>query len=118
MSETLSNLSHEERRFDPPAEFAPHANVTADAYDEATADRLAFWAKQAERLSWAQKWSEGLDWSDPPFAKWFVGGQLNVASNCVDRHVESGHGDQVAYYWEGEPGDERTITYAQLKDEV
>ena len=59
-----------------------------------------------------------LDWSDAPFAKWFVGGKLNVAYNCVDRHVEAGHGDQVAYHWEGEPGDTRTITYAELKDQV
>src|SRR3954454_23995117 len=118
MSETLSNLSHEDRRFDPPADFAAHANVTADAYEEAAADRLAFWAKQAERLTWAEKWTEVLDWSDQPFAKWFVGGKLNVAYNCVDRHVEAGHGEQVAYHWEGEPGDTRTITYAQLKDEV
>jgi acetyl-CoA synthetase len=118
MSETLSNLSHEERRFSPPEEFAANANVKADAYAEADADRLAFWAKQAERLSWAQPWSEVLDWSDPPFAKWFVGGKLNVAYNCVDRHVEDGHGEQVAYHWEGEPGETRAITYAELKDEV
>jgi acetyl-CoA synthetase len=118
MSETLSNLSHEERRFSPSEEFAAAANVKADAYDEADADRLAFWAKQAERLSWAQRWTEVLDWSDPPFAKWFVGGKLNVAYNCVDRHVEDGHGDQVAYHWEGEPGETRAITYAELKDEV
>ena len=112
MSETLSNLCHEERRFPPPEEFAAAANVKADAYDEAAADRLAFWAKQAERLTWAETWTEVLDWSDAPFAKWFVGGKLNVAYNCVDRHVEAGHGDQVAYHWEGEPGDTRTITYA------
>jgi len=118
MSDTLSNLSHEDRHFDPPADFAAAANVKADAYEEADADRLAFWAKQAERLSWAEKWTEVLDWSEKPFAKWFVGGKLNVAYNCVDRHVESGHGDQVAYHWEGEPGDTRSITYAQLKDEV
>jgi len=118
MSETLSNLSTEERRFPPPPEFASAANVTADAYAEADADRLAFWAKQAERLDWHQKWSEVLDWSDAPFAKWFVGGKLNVAYNCLDRHVESGHGDQVAYRWEGEPGDTRTLTYAELTDEV
>ena len=74
-----------------------------DVYEEASADRLAFWAKAARRLSWAQEWDEVLDWSDPPFAKWFVGGKLNVAYNCVDRHVEAGHGDQVAYHWEGEP---------------
>jgi acetyl-CoA synthetase len=118
MSETLSNLAHEDRRFPPPPEFAARANVKADIYAEAEADRLAFWAKQAERLTWAEKWTEVLDWSDRPYAKWFVGGKLNVAYNCVDRHVESGHGDQVAYHWEGEPGDSRTITYAQLKDEV
>ena len=118
MSEALSNLSHEERRFEPPEEFAARANAKADLYDEADKDRLAFWAKQAERLTWAEPWTEVLDWSDAPFAKWFVGGKLNVAYNCVDRHVEDGHGDQVAYHWEGEPGDTRSITYAQLKDEV
>ncbi len=118
MSETLSNLSHEERRFPPSQQFADAANVRADAYDRADADRLAFWAEQARRLSWSQEWSEVLDWSDAPFAKWFVGGTLNVAYNCVDRHVEEGHGDQVAYHWEGEPGDTRSITYTQLKNEV
>ncbi|WP_432970493.1 acetate--CoA ligase [Dactylosporangium sp. CA-233914] len=118
MSESLSNLSHEDRRFDPPAGFAASANVTADAYHEASGDRLAFWAKQAERLTWAEKWTDVLDWSDKPVARWFVGGKLNVAYNCVDRHVESGHGAQVAYHWEGEPGNTRSITYAELKDEV
>jgi acetyl-CoA synthetase len=118
MSETLSNLSHEERRFPPLADFAAAANVKADAYDDAAEDRVAFWEKQADRLSWTTRWSQVLDWSDAPFAKWFVGGTLNVAYNCVDRHVESGHGDQVAYHWEGEPGDTRSLTYAQLKDEV
>jgi acetyl-CoA synthetase len=118
MTETLSNLSHEERRFSPPAQFAEAANVKADAYAEASADRLAFWEKQAERLSWTKRWSQVLDWSDAPFSKWFVGGKLNVAYNCLDRHVEAGHGDQVAYHWEGEPGDTRSLTYAQLKDEV
>jgi len=118
MSETISNLSNEERRFPPSAEFAAAANVQASAYEEASADRLAFWAKQAERLTWTTRWSEVLDWSDAPFAKWFVGGKLNVAYNCLDSHVEDGHGEQVAYHWEGEPGDTRSITYAQLKDEV
>jgi acetyl-CoA synthetase len=118
MSETLANLSHEDRKFPPPEDFAAKANVKADAYDEADSDRLAFWAKAAERLSWDTKWSEVLDWSDPPFAKWFVGGRLNVAYNCVDRHVADGHGDQVAYHWEGEPGDTRSITYGELKDHV
>jgi acetyl-CoA synthetase len=118
MTETISNLSHEERRFPPPADFAANANVTAAAYEEAAADRLAFWEQQAHRLSWAQPWTQVLDWSGAPVAKWFVGGRLNVAYNCVDRHVESGYGEQVAYRWEGEPGDTRATTYAELKDEV
>jgi acetyl-CoA synthetase len=114
---TLSNLSTETRSFSPSAEFAAQANATADWYDRADTDREAFWAEQAERLHWAQKWERVLDW-DAPFAKWFVGGKLNVAYNCVDRHVEAGHGDQVAFHWEGEPGDTRTITYADLQIEV
>ncbi|WP_017933284.1 acetate--CoA ligase [Nocardioides sp. Iso805N] len=115
----LSNLLHENRRFDPPAELAASANVKAEAYDEASADRDAFWAKAADRLTWAQKWDRVLDWDNAPFAKWFVGGRLNAAYNCVDRHVEAGNGERVAIDWVGEPvGDERTITYAQLKDEV
>jgi acetyl-CoA synthetase len=118
MTETLSNLSREERRFPPAPEFTAQANVGEPAYAEAAADRLEFWATQARRLSWDQPWDTVLDWSNAPFAKWFVGGRLNVAYNCVDRHVENGHGDQVAYHWEGEPGDTRTLTYAQLKDEV
>ena len=118
MSETLSNLSHEDRSFPPSAEFAAQANATKDSYDHADADREAFWAEQADRLSWDQPWDQVLDWSDAPFAKWFVGGKLNVAYNCVDRHVEAGHGEQVAFHWEGEPGDGRTITYADLQREV
>jgi acetyl-CoA synthetase len=116
--ETLSNLLQENRRFDPPPELAAHANVTADAYAEASADRLAFWERAAERLTWDQRWDQVLDWSRAPFAKWFTGGKLNASVNCVDRHVDAGRGDKVAFYWEGEPGDERVITYAQLKDEV
>src|SRR3954451_4149290 len=114
MSETLENLYSETRQFPPPAELAANANVTASAYEEAAADRLAYWATQAQRLSWAKPWDQILDWSNPPFAKWFVGGELNVAYNCVDRHVEAGLGDKVAIHWEGEPGDTRTITYADL----
>ncbi|MDL4773357.1 MULTISPECIES: acetate--CoA ligase [Thermomonosporaceae] len=116
--ETLSNLLQETRRFPPPAELAESANVTAEAYDEAAADRLGFWARQADRLSWSKRWDEVLDWSNPPFAKWFKGGELNVAYNCVDRHVEAGRGAKVAFHWEGEPGDSRTITYADLQREV
>jgi acetyl-CoA synthetase len=114
----LSNLSREERRFPPSPEFAAQANVKPEIYAEAARDRPAFWAKQAERLTWTKKWDQVLDWSNAPFAQWFVGGQLNVAYNCLDRHVEAGLGDRVAYYFEGEPGDTRTITYAQLTDMV
>jgi acetyl-CoA synthetase len=118
-TETISNLAHEQRRFEPPAEFAASANVDAATYDESNADRLAFWAKQAERVDWAEPFTEVLDWSRPPFAKWFVGGRLNASYNCVDRHVEAGRGDRVAFHWVGEPdGDSRTLTYSDLKDEV
>ncbi len=117
-NESLANLLKEERRFAPPADLAANANVTAEAYEQAKADRLGFWAEQARRLSWAEEPTETLDWSNPPFAKWFKDGKLNVAYNCVDRHVEAGNGDRVAIHFEGESGDSRAITYAQLKDEV
>ena len=113
--------SHDEAptHYPPSAEFAAQANAKADLYAEAEADRLGFWAKQANRLSWDTPFTEVLDWSEAPFAKWFVGGKLNVAYNCVDRHVEAGNGDRVAIHWEGEPvGHSRSITYAELKDEV
>ncbi|GAA1134239.1 acetate--CoA ligase [Nocardioides aquiterrae] len=117
--ETLSNLLKEDRRFEPPPAIAENANLKADAYERAAADREAFWAEQAERLDWDTKWDRVLDWDDPPFAKWFVGGKLNASYNCVDRHVEAGRGDKVALHWVGEPVDDtRDITYAQLKDEV
>jgi acetyl-CoA synthetase len=116
--ETLSNLSHEGRRFPPPAELAQAANVTAADVRAARADPLAFWEEQARRLSWAQPWTRVLDWSEAPVARWFTGGRLNVAYNCVDRHVEAGQGTKVAFHWEGEPGDTRTVTYAELKDAV
>ncbi|UWZ36968.1 acetate--CoA ligase [Dactylosporangium roseum] len=118
MSDTLENLLNETRRFPPSAEFAAAANLTESAYAEAKEDRLAFWEQQARRLSWAKEWDQTLDWSNPPFAKWFVGGKLNVAYNCLDRHVEAGRGDKVAIHWEGEPGDTRTITYADLHRSV
>jgi acetyl-CoA synthetase len=114
---TLANLLREERRFPPPADLAAQANVTAADYDAAKADRLGFWATQARRLTWAKDPDEILDWQ-LPFAKWFVGGQINAAYNCVDRHVEAGRGDKVAFHWEGEPGDTRTITYADLLRDV
>jgi acetyl-CoA synthetase len=117
-SETLSNLYTENRSFAPDAGFAAQAVASGELYARADADREAFWAEQADRLSWERRWDRVLDWDDAPFARWFVGGRLNVAYNCVDRHVEAGHGGQVAFYWEGEPGDSRTITYADLKREV
>jgi len=117
-SPALDNLLTESRTFPPSDEFAGQANAKADLYAEADTDREAFWAKQAERLTWDTKWTQVLDWTNAPFAKWFVGGKLNVAYNCVDRHVESGHGEQVAIHWVGEPGDTRDITYAELKTEV
>ena len=116
-NENLSNLMHEERRFPPTAEFTAQANLGRDAYDAAADDRLAFWEKQAAELEWAAPWKTVLEW-ETPFSKWFVGGELNASVNCVDRHVAAGHGDQVAINWEGEPGDTRTITYAQLQDLV
>ncbi|MFI6981871.1 acetate--CoA ligase [Embleya sp. NPDC050154] len=116
--EALSNLLREERRFAPPPALAADANVKAEAYERAAADRLGFWAEQARRLDWAVEPQETLDWSTPPFAKWFADGKLNVAYNCVDRHVEAGNGDRVAIHFEGEPGDTRTLTYADLKREV
>ena len=117
--ETLSNLLKEDRRFEPPADLAAAANLTEEAYARADADPEAFWAEQADRLTWDTRWEQVLDWSNPPFAKWYVGGKLNAAYNCVDRHVEAGRGDKVAIHWVGEPADDRRdITYAQLKDEV
>ncbi|WP_280499259.1 AMP-binding protein, partial [Nocardia cyriacigeorgica] len=104
--------------YPPPAEFAANANAGAALYDRAAADRLEFWAEQARRLHWERPWNQVLDWSNAPYAEWFAGGTLNVAYNCVDRHVLDGHGDQVAIHWEGEPGDSRSITYRDLLAEV
>ncbi|BDT92936.1 acetyl-coenzyme A synthetase [Nocardia sputorum] len=104
--------------YPPTAEFAAQANADAALYERAAADRDAFWAEEAGRLHWHEPFTQVLDWSDAPVAKWFVGGKLNVAYNCVDRHVLAGHGDQVAIHWEGEPGDSRAITYRELLDEV
>ena len=117
-TDNLSALHHETRHFAPPAELASSALATEETYAEAERDRLAFWAGQAERLTWARPWDDVLDWQ-PPYAKWFVGGRLNVAVNCVDRHVDAGYGDQVAIHWIGEPdGDARDLTYADLQREV
>src|SRR3954452_13542527 len=105
----------EVEKFDPPEEFKRDALWTdTSVYEEARKDTEAWWAKQAEELHWFEKWDQVLDWSNPPFAKWFVGGKLNLAYNCVDRHVEAGNGDRVAFHWRGEEGEERDITYADL----
>ncbi len=114
----LEALSSESRRFEPPAELAANGNVTADAYEQAAADRLGFWAEQAGRLQWATPWTEVVDWQRP-YAKWFVGGTLNVAVNCLDRHVAAGNGDRIALHWVGEPADDtRDLTYAELLRQV
>ena len=114
----LDNLGTEDRKFPPSAGFAADANLSAEAYERAAADPEAFWAEQANRLSWATPFTQVLDWSNAPHATWFADGELNVAYNCVDRHVEAGFGDTVAIHWEGEPGDSLAITYAQLQAEV
>lgn len=122
MAETLEARLEEllgQDTFPVPAGF-PESALIADAaiYEEAERDFEGFWAKQAEQLHWHRKWDRVLDWSNPPFAKWFEGGQLNVAYNCVDRHVENGLGDRVAFHWRGEEGEERTVTYADLHRDV
>ncbi|MCE2524594.1 MAG: acetate--CoA ligase [Acidimicrobiia bacterium] len=114
---TIADFYVEERTFPPPVGFA-EAAAARSFYEEATADYEAFWARQArELLSWSEDFGTTLEW-DLPFARWFVGGTLNMAYNCLDRHVEAGRGAKVAFHWEGEPGDTRTITYAELLDEV
>ena len=119
MSSQIDHLLDETRQFPPSEEFAAAAVAKPELYDRAAADREGFWGDQArELLHWHKPFTQVLDWSTPPFAKWFDDGELNVAYNCLDRHVEAGNGDRVALLWEGEPGDERRITYAELTDEV
>ena len=116
-NDSISNLLSETRTFAPTPEFAEAANVKEGSYEEAAKDRLAFWERQAERLDWFERWKTPLIW-EPPFAQWFVGGKINASYNCLDRHVIAGRGDRVAIYFEGEPGDTRTLTYSELLDEV
>ncbi|HEY8913249.1 acetate--CoA ligase [Lacisediminihabitans sp.] len=120
MSNTsIDSLQHEERRFPPTASFSAAAVATSALYDEAKADRLAFWARQSrDLLHWHKDFTQTLDWSNAPFAKWFADGELNVAYNCLDRHVLAGNGERIAIHWEGEPGDSRDISYAELTAEV
>ncbi|QBR74690.1 acetate--CoA ligase [Microbacterium sediminis] len=119
MSSQIDHLLDENRRFAPDPAFAANAVAKPELYERAKADREGFWADQSrELLDWSTPFTEVLDWSNPPFAKWFADGSLNVAYNCLDRHVEAGNGDRVALYFEGEPGDSRAVTYAELTDEV
>ena len=117
--DAIEALADEQRTFPPSEVFKADALVVGtDLYDEAAQDDEGFWARQAaELVDWSQEWSTILEW-DLPYSKWFVEGQLNVSANCLDRHVAAGRGDKVAIHWEGEPGDTRTITYAELLDEV
>jgi len=116
-SESLENLSTENRTFPPSAAFAEQANARSELYAHADKDRLAFWDEQASALNWHKKWDKTLQW-DSPFAQWFVGGEINASVNAVDRHVAEGNGDRIAFHFEGEPGDTRTISYAQLLIDV
>lgn len=113
----------ESRVYPPPAGFAAQANIGAEAYERAAADPIAFWEDAARRLEWIEPWHTAHEWEPPvadavPAARWFVGGTLNVADNCVDRHVRAGRGDKVALHFEGEPGDRLTVTYADLRRRV
>jgi acetyl-CoA synthetase len=115
---TIEALLTEVRVFEPSEGFRSHALWSDPAiYERAASDPEGFWAEQAERLDWFRKWDSVVEWN-PPWVKWFLGGKLNIAYNCLDRHVANGGGDKVAYYWEGEPGEERTITYRELYEEV
>ena len=116
-TDSIENLSSESRTFAPSSEFAAQSNAKVDLYAHADKDRLAFWAEQASELTWEKKWDKTLEW-DAPFAKWFVGGKINATVNALDRHVAEGNGDRIAFHFEGEPGDTRTISYAQLLTEV
>ncbi len=119
MTDAIEVFENEQRQFPPPPAFAGAALASdRSLYDEAEADFEAFWARQArELLTWDTDFTTTLEW-DLPYAKWFLGGQLNMTTNCLDRHVDAGKGDKVAYHWEGEPGDKRTITYNDLLTEV
>src|SRR5580700_2165212 len=105
--------------FAPPAEFREHALLNdPDVYAKAARDPQAWWTEQAEQLDWFQKWTTVLDDSNPPFYRWFTGGTLNASYNCLDRHVQAGHGDRVAFHWHGEEGERRDLTYAELLTDV
>lgn len=120
---TIESILQEKRVFPPSAEFASAARINPEAYEalcqKAAADPVAFWGElAAQELDWFEPWQQTLDWSNPPFAKWFVGGKLNISHNCLDRHLTTWRKNKAAIIWEGEPGDSRTLTYAQLHREV
>ena len=117
VNDSIENLSTEDRTFSPTPEFTAQANAQADLYLEAEKDRLAFWDQQARALVWEKDWEKTLQW-ESPYARWFVGGKLNATVSALDRHVAEGHGGRIAFHFEGEPGDTRTISYAQLLTEV
>ena len=116
-ADSIETLAQEHRRFAPPPEFAARANAQPGIYEQAAQDELAFWESWARKLDWIEPFTKTLEWNEP-FARWFYDGTLNVSANCLDRHVRAGKGEKVAYYYEGEPGDRREITYAQLLEDV
>jgi acetyl-CoA synthetase len=114
----LETFAQEDRSFPPPPAFTAQANARDKAiYEAAAKDLEGFWAEHAKTLSWRKPFTKVLEW-DAPYAKWFLGGEMNISENCLDRHVKAGKGTKVAYHWEGEPGDTRTITYNDLLDET
>src|SRR5688572_17494401 len=113
-NQALEALATEDRRFPPPPGFVARATFAdPGVYARAERDLEGFWAEQARTLRWRKPFTQVLDWQ-PPYAKWFADGELNVSENCLDRHVEAGHGDRVAFHWEGEPGETRALTYREL----
>ena len=116
-ADSIENLSSESRTFAPSAKFAAQANAQADLYTQADEDSEKFWEQQASALVWAKPWEKTLQW-EAPFAKWFLGGKLNATVSALDRHIAEGNGDRIAFHFEGEPGDTRTISYAQLLSDV
>jgi acetyl-CoA synthetase len=118
VQQNISALLSENRVFEPPGSFLERAVVRdPSVYERAEADFEGFWAEQADRLAWFKRWETVMEWT-PPWVRWFVGGTLNASYNCLDRHVEAGGGEKVAYHWEGEPGERRSVTYGQLLEEV
>jgi acetyl-CoA synthetase len=117
IGDSIENLSQENRLFPPSPAFAAQANAKPDLYTHADKDRLAFWEEQARELTWEKPWDQVLEWNSP-YAKWFIGGKINASVNALDRHVEAGRGERIAFHFEGEPGDTRTITYSQMLEDV